>query len=231
MKQFTETTINEWVVNNYRTASVFTEYGIDFCCGGERTIEMACSEAGIDPAQLEAALKRINEVAAPSPINFSDWPLDLLVDYIEKKHHRFVEEKLEQIPPLLEKVCRVHGDMHPELLEINELFLEARSELTKHMKKEELILFPRIRGLQAKASSAKMNLDTLHFPISAMQEEHTKEGERFKRISEISNRYTPPKDACNSYTLVYSLLKEFEADLHLHIHVENAILFPKVLAL
>lgn len=158
-----------------------------------------------------------------------------MADYIEKKHHRYVEEKTREITPYLDKICRVHGDRHPELFEINEHFNATAGELAAHMKKEELILFPFVRKM-AKAKQENTKLEAPHFgtvenPIQMMMHEHTAEGERFRKIETLSNNYTPPEDACNTYRVTFALLKEFEADLHLHIHLENNILFPKAIEL
>jgi regulator of cell morphogenesis and NO signaling len=167
--------------------------------------------------------------------DFNSWPLDLLAVYIEKKHHRYVESRITEIKPLLAKIVKVHGEIHPELLEVEELFLGAAGELTAHMKKEEFILFPFVKKL-VQADESKSELTLGHFgtvanPIAMMMDEHSAEGERFRKIAALTNDYTPPKDACTTYTVTFSLLKEFEQDLHLHIHLENNILFPKAVEL
>ncbi len=163
-------------------------------------------------------------------IDFKSWPLDLLADYIEKKHHRYVEEKIPVLKPYLEKLCRVHGERHPELFKITEHFNISAGELAAHMKKEEIILFPAIRKMvQAKQTGTKLekpHFGTVQNPIQMMME-HETEGERFRIIDELSNNYMPPEDACNTYRVTFALLKEFEEDLHKHIHLENNILFPK----
>lgn len=151
-----------------------------------------------------------------------------------KKHHRFVETKIQEILPYLDKITRVHGGHHPELEEVNQLFKESAGELTKHMKKEELILFPFIRKMvkaQQSGEAAQAPFGTVQNPISAMMQEHDTEGERFRQIAELTHNYTTPEDGCNTYNVTLSLLKEFEEDLHLHIHLENNILFPKAIAL
>ena len=156
-----------------------------------------------------------------------------MTDYIEKKHHRYVEDKTQEIKPYLDKICSVHGEHHPELFEIRDQFIASAGELAAHMKKEEFILFPFIRKL-AKARQENMLIDapsfgTVQNPIAMMHEEHNIEGDRFRKIEELSNHYTPPNDACNTYRVTLALLHEFEQDLHLHIHLENNILFPKAI--
>ncbi|NDP27755.1 MAG: iron-sulfur cluster repair di-iron protein [Flavobacterium sp.] len=227
--------IGELVAKDYRTASVFKKYGIDFCCQGNRTINEACEKKNIDSESVVKDLDAIIQAQGENSTDYKSWPLDLLADYIEKKHHRYVEEKTAEILPYLDKICSVHGERHPELFEIKEHFIATAGELAKHMKKEELILFPFVRKLaKAKHEGAKVNapqFGTIQNPIEAMMQEHTTEGDRFRKIEELSNNYTPPQDACNTYGVTLGLLKEFEQDLHLHIHLENNILFPKAIEL
>lgn len=227
--------IGELVANDYRTASVFKKHGIDFCCQGNRTIQDACTKKNIDEKVVVSDLNSLLQSNTEVATDYQSWPLDLLADYIEKKHHRYVEEKTQEIKPYLEKVCRVHGNHHPELLTINEHFAATAGELAMHMKKEELILFPFVRKM-VKAKHDNITVDAPHFgtvknPIQMMMHEHTAEGDRFKKIEELSNGYTPPEDACNTYRVTFALLKEFEQDLHMHIHLENNILFPKAIEL
>ncbi len=227
--------IGELVAKYYRTASVFKKYGIDFCCQGNRTINDACEAKKIDEtlviSDINAKLKSDSNIEN----DYQSWPLDLLADYIEKKHHRYVQEKTLEILPYLDKICRVHGDRHPELLEINEHFKTTAGELAAHMKKEEFILFPFVRKLvkseHEHTSVIAPPFGTIQNPIQMMMDEHTNEGERFRKIEALSNNYTPPQDACNTYSVTFALLKEFEQDLHMHIHLENNILFPKAIEL
>ncbi|MFC0263162.1 iron-sulfur cluster repair di-iron protein [Fontibacter flavus] len=227
--------IGELVSQNYKAASVFKSYGVDFCCNGNRTIGEACKAKGISSEnmlnQLSSVLKE-KDSALPA---FDAWPMDLLVDYIEKKHHRYVDAKITEIKPFLHKVVKVHGGEHPELVEIEKLFLESAGDLTAHMKKEELILFPFIKKMVvAKIAGDQPNqphFGTVENPVAMMKEEHNQEGERFRKIAELSNNYTVPADACNTYMVTFGMLKEFEEDLHMHIHLENNILFPQAIAL
>jgi len=229
-----ESNIGELVAQDYRTASVFKQNGIDFCCNGNRTIQEACDKSKIESEDLIAQLGASAYQTNGSSVNYNAWPLDLLADYIEKTHHRYVTAKIEEILPFLEKIVNVHGKNHPELAEIKQLFVDSAGELTSHMKKEELVLFPYIRKMeQTKQSVASLHppFGTVQNPIRMMMHEHDNEGERFRKIAALSNDYTPPEDACNTYKVTFALLKEFEDDLHLHIHLENNILFPKSIAL
>lgn len=227
--------IGELVANDYRTAAVFKKYGIDFCCQGSRTIGDACASDQIDDHIVLSDLNALLEAPSANTTDYSSWPLDLLADYIEKKHHRYVVEKSLEIKPYLNKICSVHGGRHPELLTIKDHFNATADALAQHMKKEELILFPFVRQMvQAQQDHSKLEVapfDTIENPISMMMEEHTTEGDRLRQIETLSNHYTPPADACNTYMVTIALLKEFEQDLHLHIHLENNILFPKAIAL
>lgn len=229
------TTIGDFVAKDFRTASIFTKYGIDFCCKGQRTIDEVCKKMAIDEDNLLEELNVVLATKNDSGIDFSSWPLDLLIDYIEKTHHRFVEEKTPVILQFLDKLCSVHGNNHPELFEINELFKGSAGELAPHMKKEELVLFPFVKRMMNATKShgviGKPHFGTVKNPIAAMMNEHDNEGERFRAIAALTNNYTPPEDACNTYKVTYSMLEEFEQDLHKHIHLESNILFPKAKAL
>jgi regulator of cell morphogenesis and NO signaling len=225
--------IGELVAQDYRLASIFKKYGIDFCCQGNRTIDDACKAKEMD---VDIVLRDLNEVANANAsnttgIDFKTWPLDLLADYIEKTHHRYVEDKTPQIIPYLDKICEVHGEKHPELYQIKDLFQKVVENLAQHMKKEELLLFPFIRKMEkAKRSGEllqKLNFDSIKNLVNEMEDEHFAEGDRFRDIERLSHNYTPPEDACNTYRVTFAMIKEFEEDLHLHIHLENNILFPK----
>jgi len=227
--------IGELVAEDYRMATVFQKYGIDFCCGGGITIEAACKKKNISAEELFASLEAATKEKSTQTIDYQSWPLDLLADYIEKKHHRYIVETTPAIQQYLDKLCKVHGHHNPELLEIKEQFNASAGELAVHMKKEELILFPYIRKMVAAKNNHKeigqAGFGTIENPIYMMMQEHEVEGDRFKKMSELSDSYTPPSHACNTYKVAYLLLKEFEEDLHLHIHLENNILFPKAIEL
>ena len=224
-----EKIVGELVAEDYRAAGVFKTHGIDFCCQGNRSISDAAASANIATEQLMKELEDVIAVKAENSIDFQSWPMDLLADYVEKKHHRYVEQAIPVLNQYLDKICKVHGDRHPELLEINKLFKESAGELTAHMKKEELILFPFIRKMAAKNELGNAHFGSVENPVKMMMDDHFAEGERFRKIAELSSDYTPPTDACNTYRVAFSLLNEFEEDLHRHIHLENNILFPKAI--
>ena len=233
MNVLEQPTIGEYVAKDFRTAAVFSKYGIDFCCKGNRTIEEACDKKGLDFNEIEKEVAQLLETKSDGAIDFRSWPSDLLIDYIEKTHHRFVVEKSAIILPFLNKLCKVHGQNHPELFEINELFIGCAGELAQHMRKEELILFPYIKVMENAIRTGE-EIEQPHFrtvenPIAMMKHEHENEGERFVKIATLTNNYTPPSDACNTYKVTFSMLQEFEQDLHKHIHLENNILFPRAI--
>lgn len=232
-----ETTVGAVVAADYRTAAIFSKYGIDFCCNGNKSIEDACHQGGISAEEVHAELEKVkkNIPEGDTANDYNSWPLDLLADYVERKHHRYVKEQLPVITGYIDKICSVHGDKHPELLQIQPIFAFSARELSEHMQKEEKILFPYIRQL-ALAAEGKGERPSAFFgsvknPIWMMTHEHDAEGQRFRSIRELSGGFATPADGCNTYRTTYSLLDAFEKDLHLHIHLENNILFPKAIEL
>lgn len=231
MENLKNKTIGSFVAEDFRTAAVFSKYRIDFCCKGNRTVTEVCEKQNIDADTLLENVLQVVQSENNGSIDFNSWPLDLLADYIEKTHHRYVEEKTNVLLPFLDKLCKVHGANHPELFKINELFIGCAGELSQHMKKEELVLFPFVkRMVKTKESDgilSQPSFGTVSNPIAMMMHEHDNEGERFREIAALTDNYTPPADACTTYRVTFAMLKEFEADLHKHIHLENNILFPK----
>lgn len=224
-------TIGETVAQDYRTASVFQAHGIDFCCKGGRTIDEVCESKNIVTEALVQEL--MTAIASQEKVadDYRTWPLDLLADYVEKKHHRYVAAKSPELMQYLDKLCKVHGERHPELLKIRDEFAHVASELAAHMQKEETILFPFVRRLATEKHPSRPAFGTVENPINLMMHEHTVEGDRLAKISELSSQYTPPADGCTTYRVAFAMLKEFEEDLHLHIHLENNIMFPRAIEL
>lgn len=230
MDLLVEKTVGEIVASNFKTADVFKKYGIDFCCGGNVTLSETCKRKGIDLSAVEQDLQKIADQKSESH-DFDRWELDFLIDYIINQHHSYVAESIPLIIQYSDKVARVHGQNHPETVEINRLFHEVARELEAHMQKEEMILFPFIKQLvNAKKEGMPMPtppFGTVQNPIRMMEMEHETAGDIFKQIDQLSNNYTPPLAACTTYRVLYAKLEEFETDLHKHIHLENNILFPK----
>jgi regulator of cell morphogenesis and NO signaling len=223
-------TLAEIVTENIRSAIVFEEYGLDFCCKGKRPLSEACAEKEID---IQKVLDDLNNLSGSNygNQNHDDWQLNFMVDYIINNHHQYVRRMIPVISLHSDKVASVHGSNHPETLRIADLFLSVREELEMHMMKEERILFPYIKELHA-AEENNIELTPPPFgsiqnPIRMMELEHTSAGDALYQIRKLSNNYAHPDDACNTFKALYSELKEFEEDLHRHIHLENNILFPK----
>ncbi len=234
MTTLQEKTVADVVTENIKAAHIFKKYGIDFCCGGGISIKKACEKVKIDPSVLESEILSLDAVQDRTK-DFNSWKLDFLTDHIVNIHHAYVEESMPLLLQYAQRVRQVHGHHYKELGEIEALVKKVVQELAAHMKKEELILFPFIKKL-VKAEREGSEIPEIHFgtvenPIKMMEAEHEEAGEIMRRISELSNNYTPPQGACNTYRAFYSKLDEFEQDLHQHVHLENNILFPKALAL
>lgn len=229
-----ENRVGEIVAEDYRAAEVFKKYNIDFCCNGGRSISDACASLPVTPEQLIKDLQERLVQHNGGEIDFKSWPADLLADYIEKKHHRFVRDQIPMLLEFLQKLCHVHGENHPELIDIYHHFQASAHELTQHMYKEEAILFPFVRKM-LQNNTAELELDScfgsVQNPIAAMMDEHSAEGERFEEIARLSNNYEAPADGCRTYEVTYAMLRDFQEDLHKHIHLENNILFPKAIAM
>lgn len=226
-------TLGQIIAKDLRKAQVFKKYGLDFCCGGKKTVKEACAEKGIDVTKVEQELQQTNQLSSSRPLPYTDWSLDFLADYIVNTHHSYVTKNLPDLTAYAKKVMKVHGNHHPELIRIHQLVEEVTAELTAHLVKEEKVLFPYIKELVA-AKNNTQPLHAAHFgtvqnPINMMEMEHELVGKNLAEIRELSNNYLLPEDACASYSLLYRMLDEFEEDLHLHIHLENNILFPKAL--
>ncbi len=234
MKIYGNTAVGQIVAEDYNTAEIFDKYGIDYCCHGSISLKEACEKAGVNLQQIIKVLETFVPQASANT-DFTNWPLDLLVDYILKIHHRNIRSRGPEILKLIDKVCDVHGENHPELYQIQKLFKYSLYELGNHLDKEELVLFPYIYDM-VKAQEENKHLPDFHCgtikaPISVMMSEHETEGERYSRIEKLAHGYTAPKDACNSYKLAYKRLKDFTAALHQHIHLENNIVFPRAIYL
>lgn len=230
-----EMTIGEMVVKDFRKAEVFKKFGIDFCCGGKITVAEACRKKNLNYEAVSEALAVLDNTQNTSSENYDSWDLDFLADYIVNKHHKYVVDSHPFLFEISQKVARVHGDRHPELVDIANYYVEVAEELQMHMYKEEHILFPYIKEL-VKADKNNTPIErpsfgTIQNPINMMEEEHLSAGGNMESIRTLSNNFTIPEDACNSYRVLYSKLHEFESDLHQHIHLENNILFKKAIAL
>ncbi len=228
-------TIGEMVTKDYRKAQVFKKFGIDFCCGGKKTVEEVCRTKGLDAMLVKAELGSLGDQLQSSGHNFNSWALDFLADYIVNTHHDYVKTNVPFVTELANKVARVHGQAHPETIKIAFIFNETGKDLLLHMMKEENVVFPFVRDLVQKGKNGRgtpaATFDSIETPTQMMEVEHEHAGEAMADIRELTSDYTLPEGACTSYTLLYKKLEEFENDLFNHVHLENNILFPKAIAL
>jgi regulator of cell morphogenesis and NO signaling len=234
MTQLLNKTLAQIVTEKHQAASVFEKYHLDFCCKGKRPLSDAIREKELSAEQV---VNELEEVFAKNANNdaalFHYIQLSQLSDYIVGTHHAYLQQSLPQIYAYLEKVSTKHGDRHPELREIFQLFAKLKEELTEHMFKEENILFPRIKEIEKsflnKSSLSVPATGYIEAPVAVMEHEHDEAGTLMEQIRIKTNNYMPPADACTTYRVSFASLHAFEADLHQHVHLENNILFPKAI--
>jgi regulator of cell morphogenesis and NO signaling len=234
MPTLTET-VREIALHQPSSIRVFEQYGIDYCCGGQKPLALACTEQDVEIGALLAALLSAAEESVPPTEDWSSASLESLTAHIVSTHHAFVQSELPRLDALAKKVLERHATNHPELLAIQSALAQLDRELTQHLAKEEQVLFPYIakleRALAAKTPRPESCFETVANPIAMMTQEHEAAGTLLAEIKDLSNRFTPPPDACPTYHAFYGGLKEFEQDLHRHIHLENNILFPRAIAM
>ncbi len=229
----TETTVRQIVMENPHATQVFEAFHIDYCCGGDKPLGEACKKAGVDAEIVLGLLHQSSgQEAGSAPAGaagnepWSQAPLSELTRYIVERHHSFVRAETPRLERMLEKVGNRHGAVHPELIEIAEIFGALSEELSAHMLKEERILFPYIEALDG-GTRPQACFGSVMGPISVMVAEHEAAGRLLARMRELSSGFAPPEDSCTAYRALYQGLEEFERDLHQHIHLENNILFPR----
>lgn len=227
-------TVAEIVTENIKTADIFKKNGIDFCCGGNVKVQEICLKKGVDFKTIQNEIHNIGNQPM-SAHDYNSWELDFLSDYIINTHHKYVVEANDLIIQYSGKVAKVHGHHYTEVVEINELFHSIANELKMHMHKEEMILFPYIKQLaEAKKNGMKVApppFGTIQNPINMMEAEHVDAGDILEKLAKLSNNFTPPPEACNTFKALYAKLEEYQNDLFQHIHLENNILFPKAIQL
>lgn len=232
-----DTTLADIVTQNLAAAAIFDKYGLDFSCKGKKTLKVACAEKNINFEKVEKELEKLmhEKAAKNKPIHFNEIALDDLMEYIVSKHHNYVKQALPMLYTHTQKVAQMHSENHPETIEIAYYFAEIKKDLEQHLRKEEYILFPYIKNMVAakkNINKESLSLTTLiNNPIKVMENEHEKVGTLLASMKKLSKNYTLPSDACTTFQLTYSELKEFEEDLHQHMHLENNILFPKAILL
>ena len=229
--------VGELAVEVPRAIPLFEGLGIDYCCGGNKSLEEACSSAGVKTEQVIQTLEEALAAATlgESPKDWSADPLSELTAHIVNRHHGYVRAELARLAPLLEKVCSAHGQNHSELFTVQQFFNGLSQEMTMHMYKEENILFPYIEQMEAAVNGQRPlpypPFGTVRNPIRMMETEHDHAAEALREMRKASSNFTVPADGCTSYQALYKGLIDFEKDLHLHIHLENNILFPRASAM
>jgi regulator of cell morphogenesis and NO signaling len=231
MDVFSETdTVGEIVTQNPSLSRVFEKAGIDYCCGGKKSLEKACQKKGVVAGeiitQLQDALAAVGDAVAVDPASLS---LTELADHIEQTHHAYLRAEFPRLDAMTKKVAAVHGEHEPRLHQIRETFLAFVQELSDHMKKEEHILFPMVRQLDASETTPPFHCGSLANPVRQMEMEHDAAGSALETFRELTDGYVPPEWACNTYRALYDALEHLEQDMHQHIHKENNVLFARAL--
>ncbi len=234
IEEINNKTVAQMVTDQISSAHIFKTYGIDFCCGGGISIEKACEKKGVSTEVLIGELLENVQVNSPRN-NYDSWSLPHLIDHIIEVHHKYVLDTLPILKSYAEKAARAHGVNYPQLLKINKLVQLVNVELKSHLRKEEQILFPYVKQLlsvkKGDDQGNSLEFGNIQNPIEVLTIEHESAGDAFKLLALLTDNYSPPPKACNTFKALYHLLEEFEKDLHLHVHLENNILFPKALQL
>jgi regulator of cell morphogenesis and NO signaling len=223
------TIIGDIVARDLGSAAVFARHGIDFCCGGGRSLGEVCREQGLDPQAVALELSEAAGLADRST-DATGWPLDRLIDHMVSKHHAYVRAQIPLIQGYTAKLSAKHGERVPAMVQIAWVFDELASELNRHMDKEEGILFPFIAAIVAAKNScsrvARTPFGTIQNPIRMMELEHQEAADHLWQLRALTDNFQPPGDACATWRACYAALADFERDLHQHVHLENHVLFP-----
>lgn len=237
MQKLNKKTIRDIALEYPQTTRVFEDFKIDYCCGGRKLLSEACQTAGLDTNIVWQMIE--NAIEGMQENEETDFPENKkpeeLINFIVQTHHVFTNNEIKRLTPLMEKVCSKHGSQHKELFDVQKLFVSLCQELTPHMKKEEMVLFPFIKVLAAVVSTnlpvAEPHFKTVQNPVRMMMTEHDSAGDLLRQMRESSSDYALPEGACPSYKALYFGLEELEKDLHRHIHLENNVLFPQAIEL
>lgn len=222
-----EKTLGELVAENPSRSRLFEKLGLDYCCGGKRTLGHACEAKQLS---LDEVVSQLQCEVDPSTVeeNPAELPLPALSDHIEATHHTYLKQELPRISGLLAKVVKAHGRTHPFLIELQQAYEPFRDELEQHMFKEEQVLFPWIRQIDSVPVAEQR--PALSGPISVMEAEHESAGEALEAFRYLTDSYQAPEDACGTFRALYDALATLERDMHQHVHLENNVLFPRALA-
>ena len=235
MSVSTVRTVRELALEIPEATRIFEKVGIDYCCGGDKSLEEACAVANLSADEVLDSLELAEETARTKQKdrNWQAEPLAELIDHINGTHHKYTREEIARLGPLFDKVVSVHGKNHPELQHVRTVFHGLAQELTMHIMKEERVLFPHIvrmgESVIQKEPVLPAPFGTVQNPVAMMMHEHDSAGDALRAMRQASAGYRPPGDACVSYQTLYRALADFEKDLHQHIHLENNILFPRAI--
>lgn len=230
-------TVREAAVNVPGATRVFEQLGIDYCCGGNQPLDIACAQKGVD---LNALLRTLTELesaqhAAPTNADYRSIPLERLIAHIVNTHHAFTRSEIDRLDALFEKVVARHGENHPELIPMQRIFRELAADLLPHLLKEEQVLFPYVLDLERATTTNQPHptpfFGTIRNPVRMMSNEHENAGALLESLRKTANQYATPDGACTSYQALLDGLQDLERDLHEHIHLENNILFPRAIAI
>jgi regulator of cell morphogenesis and NO signaling len=224
-----EMTVGQLVAEKPARARVFEKHGIDYCCGGKKPLSIACQEKNVSIDQvvrdLDAAEQHDRNTVEQNWLNRT---MTELTRHIEQTHHAYLKQELPRLDMITKKVAAVHGENHPEMVQVREIFVGFKAELESHMMKEEMILFPLCRQFEQEgAAEMPVHCGSVQNPIRVMIAEHDDAGHALEQFRTLTNDYTPPADACNTFRALVDSLRQLEADMHQHVHKENNILFPR----
>ncbi|MBZ0188968.1 MAG: iron-sulfur cluster repair di-iron protein [Candidatus Obscuribacterales bacterium] len=226
------TPVGQLVADRPALACILEAHAIDYCCGGKITLEQACQKKGIRVEDVLEQLLAVDQKEKPSAIDWTTAKLEDLIDHIVTDYHQPLRQELARVAPLAEKVARVHGDNHPEMIKVKDVFSRFKTQLELHMEKEETVLFPGIVSMETTGSSQAFGCGGgIEHPIDVMSQEHDEAGEALCTMRQLTNDYTPPEDACNTFKVLLFSLINIESEMHQHVHKENNILYPRALAL
>jgi len=224
-----EKTVGEWVVERPSRARVFERLGIDYCCGGKHPLRQACVQKSLDYEVVLAELERDGAAPEEGARNWASASLTDLCDHIEQTHHAYLKQELPRLEFLTTKVAARHGDTRPALRQVHQVFVTLKSEMEGHMMKEERVLFPLCRQLDVAEALPAMHCGSVANPIEMMIREHEDAGDALARIRVLTEDFTCPQEACNTFRAMYDGMHQLEQDMHQHVHKENNILFPKAI--
>lgn len=224
--------VGQLVAKDPKLACVFEQYDIDYCCGGKSTLEEVLSKLKLPHEEFLQKLKNIS--SKPTDACEKDWnkvSLKELTEHIVEAYHVPLRTELARLQKLVNKVSAVHGKAHPEVMQIESVFRSFKEDIELHMQKEEMILFPGIANVEAGRQTTFGCGGSIDHPIEMMTQEHEGAAGALEKMRTLSNNYTPPNDACDTFRVMLHSLASLELDMHQHVHKENNILFPRALSM